>query len=431
MVTNTQDHIETLYSFDLEDFFQEGYEQKSDRDSTYVVLYTHCLPSFLDLIEFIVESGVLAGNIFVIPKLYSAVPSTVGKLDALGVKVLGHKFEFGYGHFDQAAREHVAVACKNVQKYVRRQANHQQSRNRVVLVDDGGLLTDAWTNICNGENTDTVSVQQTASGMYDRNGRTPIPYINVAQCAAKRWFESKIIATGLLSKVNAIDEIDYSKRLGVAGFGAVGSALVDLLVKRSVRLNVHDVTNRHIPAVKKFRYISDQKAFLKDSDIIFGCVGRDWIDSASIRGLSGEKLFISCSSRDVEFGQVFRNFELYPTSHSQFSDLTVTNDGQKTILNAGFPINFDREVEYEKLSEIVITRALILAAVIQARCVRPGAYSQSIKLSCVIQKQIVSEWLRQYSSSRGFEQFGVSEKSFNSIEWWHAESKGKRYSDFL
>jgi len=430
-VSNGRDHIETLYSFDLTDFFDEGYEDKSDRYSTYVVLYTHCLPSFLDLVEFIIESGVLAGNIFVIPKLYSAIPASVRRLDSLGVKLLDYQFDFEVGSFDQFARTHVAECCLTVQQHVRRQAKHQKGRNRVILVDDGGFLTDSWKNICAGENTDAVSIQQTASGMYDLTAGTPIPYINVAQCAAKRWFEAKIIATGVLSKVKSIGEIDYSKKIGVAGYGAVGSALVQSLLDHGAKVNVHDITSKNIPALKKFRYIPDQKAFLADSDIIFGCVGRDWIEPESIENLDRKKIFISCSSRDVEFAQIFRSYSYKSSTKDPFSDVMVFSRHPMSILNGGFPINFDRETEYEKQSEIVITRALILAAVLQARCVRAGAYNSSIKLSCSIQQQIVNEWLHQYSNEDGYLDFGVSKENFESIQWWYDESKGKRYSDFF
>jgi len=426
----TSDYLETLYSLDLTDFEQEGYVDKSDRYSTYVVLYTHCLPSFLDLVEFIIKNGFLAGNIFVIPKLYSAIPSAVEKLNALGVKILDYHFSFEVGKFDESARRHVASCCLEVQKFIRRQAKLQSNRNRVILVDDGGFLTESWNKICSGGNTDAVSVQQTASGMYNNQTATTIPYINVAQSAAKRWFEAKIIATGLLSKVSSIGEIDYSKKIGVAGYGAVGRALVNLLQDNGAHIIVHDVSNRNVPALRKFRFVSDQKAFLQDADIVFGCVGLNWISRETAHKISGSKTLISCSSRDVEFSELFQTFEHKNLDGDPFSDMLIYGKSKFHVLNAGFPVNFDRKVEYEKLSEIVITRALILAAVLQARCVRPGRYSKPIKLSCAIQRQIVRNWLEHYSSETGYLGFGVTKEQYESIDWWYEESIGKRYLDF-
>ncbi len=425
----TKSPKETLYYIDPELFFEEGYTLKVRQSETLIFIYAHCLDSFEELIKFLIDSnGFLARNIFILPKSYSAIDDVVHRLSKSGVNILDYKFEFEVGKFDKAASRNIRDACQQVKSAWDSKNRFSNRASRLVLVDDGGLLTRTWyEEYGDPKDHQVVSIQQTASGTYEAPQRSRIPKINVARSAAKRWFESKIIATGVARKVLTLDVLGKGLHLGVAGYGAVGRALAKELTNNGERVLLHDIEG--LPAVKGqfFGIYREQKPFLADCDVVFGCVGRDWILQENINAAEGEKKYISCSSRDVEFRSLLLSNK-WNEDDEPFSDLVFFSSGKKTVYNSGFPINFDRCKEYEHFEEIVLTRALILGAIIQAICMSYGeTYTRPIKLAVNVQKKLIETWLRERGKDMKPSDYGVSKADFESLNWWIKESSGDRY----
>ena len=75
----------------------------------------------------------------------------------------------------------------------------------------------------------------------------------------------------------------------------------------------------------------------------------------------------SLSSRDIEFRSLLRYSDLsFSLADQIYPKVNVSlKSGQGvTIMNAGFPMNFDRAQERERAERIFVTRALQLAGVI-------------------------------------------------------------------
>ena len=102
------------------------------------------------------------------------------------------------------------------------------------------MLTETWWRLYGAQSFEVVSVQQTASGMRRKPEPSVLAKIDVARCAAKRHFESKIISEGVLKKVRALDIIQGASKVGVAGVGAVGGALARSLVAKGKQVNLYD-----------------------------------------------------------------------------------------------------------------------------------------------------------------------------------------------
>jgi hypothetical protein len=96
------------------------------------------------------------------------------------------------------------------------------------------------------------------------------------------------------------------------------------------------------------------------------------------------------------------------------------------IFNGGFPINFDRQTEWERETEISLTRALVLLGILQALCVRKFSDTNRIeKLAIKAQRKLVCKWLDM--NQRSCLDYGVSEAEFDSINWWLSASSGQEY----
>lgn len=425
------ENLESLYIIDLDLFFDEGYKQITRADSSVVFIYAHCLDSFRHLIKFLIGSnGFLNRNIFVLPKKYSAIKPVVKKLEAMGITVLPHDFEFKIGDFDRAAMRNIRNGCSSVKSYCDKKVGQTKDKLRLILVDDGGLLTRTWYQEY-GDKTgfDVISIQQTASGAHEPPNISRIPKIDVARSAAKRWFESKIIATGVTRKAISLDVLGTGKTIGVAGYGAVGKALARELSNRGERTVIHDISGLPVKRGPFFGVEKRQRDFLKNSDVIFGCVGRNWLNPGNLYDAEGEKHLISCSSRDIEFRSVLTE-QNWPAGGSDFSDLEFYRDGKTTIYNGGFPINFDRVQEYETLEEIVLTRSLILSAIVQSLFIKTGRiFRRPLKLSARVQRKVIETWLTELNKIDKLQEFGVSKSQFDDYTWWLNESTGDRYLD--
>ena len=209
--------------------------------------------------------------------------------------------------------------------------------------------------------------------------------------------------------------------VGVIGIGALGAALAEDLAKQGARVFAYDVRSGYrVPkGAVKCRCLKD---LLLCSDTVFGCTGDDVIDIGLLDGLERKPItFISCSSRDVEFRSLLRYYGMSSAIYGKTNIKTPT--GTHYVENGGFPINFDRVQELESADEIALTRALVLAGVLQAQrldCSRP--HSDVTMLSPTAQQHIVRSWMEARKSSPN--RFGVSNQSFNNPRWWETNSYG-------
>ena len=386
----------------------------------FIFAHVHCLPSFIKLLGFMVEAGFDPSNIVIIPKAYSTIPQALHDLRVrIGFKVLLSDAELKPGCYDEYAAFTLNEACKIAEEEFARKGTSRPLR--MILLDDGGTLTERWFIDGLADRFETVSVQQTTSGLFrppfhDRS----ILKVNVAGSPAKRWFESKVIAKGITRKVLTWGTLERRK-VGIVGYGAIGKALADAMSAQDADIVVYDQSRE----VRSHRYenAASLDELLQKTEIIFGCVGKDVFEGAErlLEAAQAPRIFASCSSRDVEFRSLFR-FSVPTEPPGPFGDVKISAGGLHTILNGGFPVNFDREHEWEEENEVALTRALLLAGVYQAlgnlehRAIEG---SNIVTLGIEMQRHLVDRWL---SINRArTEEFGVRRADFDNPEWWLSE----------
>jgi len=267
----------------------------------------------------------------------------------------------------------------------------------VTLVDDGGLLTRAWCDYVTSRDITidekVVSIQQTRSGMYSEiiGATDGVVKIDMGRCYAKRAFEPEVIAESIIRKVESMRLFAAKPRVGVVGVGAIGATLALALKNKGLDVYLFDSAGIKEP-VPGAHVCRSSNQCLEYSDLIFGCVGRPWIDETSLLNSSGE--LISCSSRDAEYNPILQKCTKTAGHHiNPFSDISIEAGGGWVIRNGGFPINFDREHEWEDLEGITLTRALLVASVVLASSTNFESGSDVVSIPFDLQKEIVSRWI--------------------------------------
>jgi release factor glutamine methyltransferase len=316
---------------------------------TVVIARQHVLPSFTWLADQVIERG-LCSRVLVIGKPYSSVPTV-----DLGPKVERHTFESIVSLLPAIS-------------------------SRIIALDDGGqlqtLLSDAGlADRCCG-------VEQTSFGV---RRKWLYPTVLVCRSAAKLYFESQIIARGIYRKLESLRLLDLEP-IGVLGMGALGSAIVRLLLRNGRR--VFGADKGLVPVdLEPYRLRTDQ--LVHRCPLLLGCVGRDALAACDLSDLTGDKVWVSCSSADVEFGFLVRQF---PATNAFDTVRARAGHACVSIPNGGYPINFDREHEWEHFAEIKLTRMLLLQALTQAEPLL-GTRATGHMLDPDAQLRIVREWL--------------------------------------
>ena len=420
------DHLrDILLGVDFQKLERDGYERQVRGEDAVILAHLHCLPSIQQFFSTLMRDdlAIPGRQIILIPKAYSTIASVEANLRRMGLTVLTNSSPFKPGRYDNFASVSLQSGCRSAVS-VCREIMKKGRKPRLVLVDDGGLLTETWWRHYATAGVEVVSVQQTASGVTRKSLPSEIGKIDVARSAAKRQFESSIIAAGVLKKVSDLDVLKVSKRVGIVGVGALGGALAADLSRRGRCVNLYDLKRDYPRPRTSVRY-PKLSVFLNDCDLVFGCTGRNFLLADQFQKIKlGHSLhFVSCSSRDVEFLDLLRLGQIKrETIGDGFGRLEVSFRGAKPhfVENGGFPVNFDRRTEQETPDEIALTRALVLAGVFQALCVKvKERHENFLMLSPTIQQVLVHQWLELTRKSAT--DFGVT-ADIGSLDWWKDHS---------
>lgn len=425
---------EPILSIPSEDHFLSlGLKKLAAPQNCLVVIHAHILPTFIPLLKRLSAIGFRQKNIFIIGKPYSTVPHVQDEIIRLGFSQHQSGYSFDPGEYDAFSDTLLSRAAKRISEQL-----STQRFERVILVDDGGELSRYWRKLNPIEKTKVVSIQQTRSGFHAVDSFRNFSIIDVARSYAKRKFESPAIRDGIMKAIDARGVLSGNERVGIIGVGEIGSRIASLLLSRKKRVVIFDnqesATSNFKGENKSVVVATDAYKLMQSSDIIFGCTGKSSLPGYAYSLDDNSKVFVSVSSRDVEFRSLLTNQQFtakHMSEGDQYGDVSVYNkkrDIHHKVLNGGFPINFDRASEYESQRYISITRALILAAVVQALYTPTGSsetlFPRVFKLAPRLQHKIVSRWLGVVKERpKDYLRPALVDK-FNAIQMWQKESGG-------
>lgn len=382
-----------------------------DLSKTVLVCAQHILESTGSLFASLKEIGLDYTHIFLIGKLYSTNGQVSTELQKRGITILESELvQKDWTSFVTHFNHKVYGLWQKVVDFL------EQNRhiNRVIILDDGGRLTQATPeSILEDSRFQVLAIEQTTKGTMDISPKVPV--ISVARSACKKYIESPLIADVVVEKL--FKKIEYEKiyrhSCGVIGYGSIGRSLYSKLVREGYDVYFYDKT-------MEYSTCGSLEDLLSKCDFVFGCTGTDIFKNKTnlVSNIKKHKHFISCSSEDIEFLSLIQNFKT--NNNKEFNplhDLIIkTDDCSVTIVNGGFPVNFDNSLFSVPNKYIQITRSLLLLAIIQAthyvenRIKLPITF---IMLSPKKQFFIVNKWNQMVNMTR-----------YDNLEWLKEHSEG-------
>jgi len=341
----------------------------------------HILETTHSMLQSLYSSGLNPKNIFLLGKCYSSNMDVWQEMHQDGIHVSPLSFSFeSHQAFD-------GQFCRIVSQFLESTLSQVELSkfNKIILIDDGGQLLSLAVKFFRGQ-TNVVAIEQTTSG-YEKikSSVLPFPVINVARSQAKLIYESPMIAEAVVKKaikrMGALKHIP--KQILIIGNGAIGSSIY-LALKNDYEVQIYD---------KNINNNFNFEEQLRTVDLIIGCTGETSLPFSKHKYLKKGCVLFSASSSDREFDAVHIRKKAKEIK-SCHDDIEV--DG-KTILSCGFPVNFDGSRNSVAPSKIQLTRALLMAAILQA-CEMTDASSEIVPLDIEMQRDIISKFLQIHPS---------------------------------
>lgn len=347
----------------------------------------HILATTHLMLRSLYDCGLDPKNIFLLGKCYSTNRSVLREMlqDGIHVSPLSFSFE-SHLAFDEQFSDIVAQFLEHMLSDL-----DLSKFDKIIILDDGGQLLALSMKFISGHKNIT-GIEQTSSG-YEKIKATALkfPVINVARSQAKLIYESPMIANTVVKRaLKRITELKNTPRqILILGNGAIGSAIYTAL-KNDYKVQIYD---KNLNTTEFNRGDIDFEKQLRSADVIIGCSGETSIPSGKHKYLKKGCVLFSASSSDREFDAVsFRRKSRYVKNCH--NDVEV---GGITLLNCGFPINFDGGRHSVPPSRIQLTRALLMGSIFQA-CEMTESSSEIVPLDFEFQRDIIRKYLQLYPS---------------------------------
>ena len=368
--------------------------------ATIMIIVQHVLRTNVELIRSMLDLGLAPERTFVLGKGYSTDRRCSGSLRALGVDVTDDLPPPNPGEYAARRDQEIDDFWASVE------GDRYLASDIPVIIDDvGGRLLRRAAQF---PRVARVSgVEQTTSGVR-RVERLSLgfPVVNLARAAAKMQHESPLLASEILRRMDTTNPGHWPiGRVCVVGNGSVGAALVRAMEARGIQVTPYDVAAKNLSDSSPGGVLP---TCIAEADFIFGCTGQELFDGAPLSEFRGGATFVNCSSEDVEFAPILRHAERRQNVDWPAADVKISIEGQSvTVLNGGFPLNFDDSGVSLPERSVQLTTALTLAGIVTAsrHCASSNARSNEplIEIPQVVQDQIVAHYQRIAGQAEGDE----------------------------
>jgi S-adenosylhomocysteine hydrolase len=264
---------------------------------TVFVCVQHILSTTGSLFQSLIKLGVNPSNIFILGKCYSTNSDVLQEMLKLGINVIGGATPLKHGTFSLTIEEEIHKLWSEVYRL-----NQDSLSKKIIVIDDGGKCLNSLPFKFRDDDWQVVGIEQTTSGLNLKpKGLFEFPLIEVASSAAKKEIESPMIAEAISQHICHAAASINTTSYGIVGYGNIGKAVSTALYQQGYKVSVFDKSDEATSNAPK--YISRKesiRSLIDDAQFILGCTGQDILPEPeeTLRNMSGQKIFASCSSGD-------------------------------------------------------------------------------------------------------------------------------------
>ncbi|HEV2613255.1 MAG TPA: NAD(P)-dependent oxidoreductase [Gammaproteobacteria bacterium] len=384
-----------------------------DLSNTVFIGVQHVLETTVTLFDALIALGVKPYNMFFSGKCYSTSPVIEAQVKKRGIHLMPSNKPLKPGEYEEYCQRGIAKMWRNCMAEI-----NGKPIDAIIILDEGGRCLENIPSSV-GLNYRIAAIEQTRGGLYTESvSLLPFPLIEVATCAVKKILEPPLIAEAIINVVirkvrNLLASLQTEAgktTFGIIGNGAIGGAITKLLLSLGYTVAVYDESESAFQQIidKSFFRMENVDSVIAIADIIFGCTGKDITSKVDLLKLiKKDKTFISCTSEDKEFKTLLRSIgsqSIVPID--TLSDIVCyTKNGRTiTVLQGGFPINFDRNPWNVPANSIEVTQGLLLGGCLQAilcatKAINDGKTINHIgsrqALHPLLQKYVAIHWLKR------------------------------------
>lgn len=339
-------------------------------NDTAIIAVQHMLRQTVDLFQTAAEMGVTLRNTFALGKVYSNNSHVMRTLRQMGVTVLESTMPEP-GEFTSYLQHDIerlwTVAAETLA---------QRHIKRIIVLDDAGIcITSVPAEIL--RRYAVCGIEQTSSGVFlFEQSPPPFAVISWARTAAKLQIGGPIFAHNFIEKLNVNFLNGRSmrgKRVGIIGFGSIGSGVATLAARHGSKVYFYDPDLQiPSPAQEGITRVGSLEELMLTCDYVYGCSGHNPFQGKwPMPHRPGVKLF-SVSGGDHEFGPIIKDLKSKPglEVNPETWDIVSAHGpcGHIRIAYLGYPYSFvSRGAEAVPRRIVQIETGGLLASLMQAR----------------------------------------------------------------
>lgn len=252
----------------------------------------------------------------------------------------------------------------------------------LLILENGGYATPIfhhnfpdYFHLCKG------AVEETKQGLWRllKINNLGYPVFQVADTPIKK-IESEHIGEAVVNAISLILKEKgiglQGKRVGVLGFGWIGSSVTQYLKQRNTVICCFDIDPIKMLEAYYFGFANlTREEILRTSDIIIGSTGKTSLDKEDFFNLKQDVFLVSASSKKIEFNLIALEELSIKKMHINKYITTYTlpdNNKRVHLIYNGEPVNFSIKSLPNELMDIMMADMFNCLALHSSKCFSPG-----------------------------------------------------------
>ncbi len=380
--------------FVLNELKNEIKKYNTDFSNYYIISVQHLLRSTGSLFEALIDIGFNPSHIYLTGKIYSTHKETENLLkDDLGINIFESTKNEQLGDYSKGLKKDIEKMWTSLLKIVK-------PNSKIIVLDDGGYILKSVTKEILKKHV-IYGIEQTTSGIKKRDDFESFPIIDVAASAAKVLLEPLLVSEAVNIQLHEKFMEFKPENIGIIGYGHIGKAIAQEYNEKGYNIFIFDDDESILKLDDSITQCKTAWELYEKSDIIIGSTGTDISNQKWITNSSGNKVFMSVSSGDIEFNNLIssNSFEDLDTQENKnkpaplrIKVLKTEKNHTLTLLRGGMVSNFTGSADSSPGEYIQITRGLLFSAIIQIIKNGEDLDNTVIKLDAELQKKVVADW---------------------------------------